>query len=65
MQVKTLSSDMRPESRTNRTSSCSFCGKQLGKEYFFTCHVCGATYCYIHMYRHARAHRLQTPLVTK
>ncbi len=63
-----MANEMYPESKTSKTASCSFCGKALGKEYFFTCHVCGAKYCYIHMYRHGRAHRLQTapaPLVTK
>lgn len=54
-----MSSDLYPESKTSKTASCSFCGKTLGKEYFFSCHVCGATYCYIHMYRHGKAHRAQ------
>ena len=61
-----MSNDLYPESKHDATS-CSFCGKTLGKEYFFTCHVCGATYCYIHMYRHGKAHRPQaadtTPIV--
>lgn len=63
-----MANEMYPESRAAKTASCSFCGKTLGKEYFFTCHVCGAKYCYIHLYRHGRAHRLTTPttpLVTK
>jgi len=55
-----MSNDMQHETGTQRSASCSFCGKALGKEYFFTCHVCGAKYCYIHMYRHGKAHRLQT-----
>lgn len=52
-----MSSDMQQQSRSTKTGSCSYCGKALGHEYFFTCHVCGAKYCYIHMYRHGRAHR--------
>jgi len=63
-----LANEMYPESKQSKTASCSFCGKALGKEYFFTCHVCGAKYCYIHMYRHGKAHRLQNaqpPLVTQ
>ncbi len=63
-----LANEMYPESKQSKTASCVFCGKALGKEYFFTCHVCGAKYCYIHMYRHGRAHRMQTaqpPLMTK
>lgn len=27
--------------------SCGFCGKAL-KGFYFTCHVCGAAYCYAH-----------------
>jgi hypothetical protein len=63
-----MANELYPESKTSKTANCSFCGKALGKEYFFVCHVCGAKYCYIHMYRHGRAHRLQSsslPVVTK
>ncbi len=28
--------------------TCGFCGRALGKEFYFTCHVCTATYCYAH-----------------
>jgi hypothetical protein len=28
----------------------------LGSEYYYTCHLCKATYCYIHAPKHARAH---------
>jgi hypothetical protein len=31
--------------------------KVLGKQYHYTCHICGATYCYIHITKHARAHK--------
>ena len=54
-----MSSDVHPVPKTTKASSCSFCGRALGKEYFFTCHICGAKYCYIHMYRHGKAHRPQ------
>jgi predicted transcriptional regulator len=40
--------------------ACNFCGRSLGREYFFTCHICGAKYCYIHMAAHSRAHRPPT-----
>lgn len=49
-------SQTEPKLNKKQGSSCSFCGKALGKEYFFTCHVCGATYCYIHKSHHSRAH---------
>ena len=38
-------------------SHCQFCGRRLEKDaYHFTCHVCGANYCYIHLRRHDGAH---------
>ena len=30
-------------------ASCGRCGRALGPGFHFTCHVCGATYCYSHM----------------
>lgn len=36
---------------------CSFCGAKLSLGYHFTCHLCGSSYCYIHMSRHERTHR--------
>jgi hypothetical protein len=35
---------------------CLFCGGELDLGYHYTCQICGATYCYIHMDRHRRAH---------
>ena len=36
---------------------CQHCGRKLEEiGYHFTCHVCGANYCYIHMGRHDGAH---------
>lgn len=46
-----------PETGTARANKCNYCMKVLGREYFYTCHICGATYCYIHMTKHARAHK--------
>jgi hypothetical protein len=38
-------------------SHCHFCGKKLDDfGYHFTCHVCGANCCYIHMARYDGAH---------
>ncbi len=28
--------------------TCGYCGRVLGGGYHYTCHVCGATYCYTH-----------------
>ncbi len=53
---------MYPETKTKNVSTCSFCGRTLGKEYYFTCHICGATYCYIHTWKHSRAHKPVNPL---
>ena len=38
------------------TAFCQYCGGKLNLGYFYKCHVCGETYCYIHMTRHSRAH---------
>ncbi|MDA4117594.1 MAG: hypothetical protein OK455_04540 [Thaumarchaeota archaeon] len=38
--------------------SCQYCRMTLTAQgYHFTCHLCGATFCYIHMSRHSGAHR--------
>jgi hypothetical protein len=29
--------------------SCMFCHRTLGQSFHYTCHTCGAAYCYIHM----------------
>ncbi len=40
-----------------RGDYCQYCGAGLGDlGYYFTCHVCGENYCYIHMQNHTRAH---------
>jgi hypothetical protein len=39
-----------------REEFCRYCGGRLRLGYHFTCHICGETYCYIHMARHSRAH---------
>ena len=48
---------LHPETGTSKVAKCNFCMKVLGKQYHYTCHICGATYCYIHMTKHARAHK--------
>ena len=38
---------------------CGYCGGLIDRRGFhYTCHVCGSTYCYIHMHRHRGAHPL-------
>jgi hypothetical protein len=32
--------------------ACGFCRRRLSDEFFFTCRMCDASYCYIHMSRH-------------
>jgi hypothetical protein len=55
------SSDLAPSSlretgsRTVEGASvvaCGFCLRRLSDEFFFTCRLCDASYCYIHMSRH-------------
>ncbi len=49
------------ETRPQDAPTCNFCGRKFDLGYNYTCHVCGATYCYIHMSKHSRAHRQQRP----
>ena len=36
---------------------CRHCGGVLdGFGFHYTCHLCGARYCFVHMRRHERAH---------
>ena len=44
-------------SETRERHRCCFCGETSDLGYHYACHICGATYCYIHMNKHARAHR--------
>ena len=37
-------------SQTQRPApTCTTCGRKLGVGFYFTCHVCGRTYCYAHI----------------
>jgi hypothetical protein len=40
------------EESPRRAAACAFCRRRLADEYFFTCRVCEASFCYIHMSRH-------------
>ncbi len=31
-----------------QTPTCGVCGRKLGVGFYFSCHVCGAAYCYAH-----------------
>jgi hypothetical protein len=48
--------DASREAQTHTEPTCHFCGGKFDMGYHYTCHTCGATYCYIHMNRHMRAH---------
>jgi hypothetical protein len=28
--------------------TCGYCGRILGVGFYYSCHVCGASYCYAH-----------------
>jgi len=44
---------LRDDILSQKRLSCQYCRKTLpALGYYFTCHVCGATYCFIHMRRH-------------
>ena len=43
--------------------TCGVCGRRLGVGFYFSCHICGAAYCYAHAPQkcdHAKA-RQQAP----
>jgi len=48
--------DASRETETKDGPTCRFCGGKFDLGYRYMCHTCGATYCYIHMGKHARAH---------
>jgi hypothetical protein len=39
-----------------KASHCAYCGEKLVLGYWWTCHTCGATYCFVHMTKHRNAH---------
>ena len=43
-----------------RDAYCLYCGGRLNLGYHYVCHVCGDSYCYIHMSKHAKAHAGKT-----
>jgi len=47
-----------------KASRCQYCSQRLGEfGFYFTCHVCGARYCYIHLRKHDLAHPLAPKIV--
>ena len=43
-------SDRQYASQTQKPApTCTMCGRKLGVGFYFTCHVCGRTYCYAHI----------------
>ena len=36
----------------NNLLNCNFCGKNLNKEYYFSCIKCSEIYCFIHKSKH-------------
>jgi tRNA(Ile2) C34 agmatinyltransferase TiaS len=34
---------------TRQKPTCGTCGRALGVGYYWTCHTCGATFCYVHI----------------
>jgi hypothetical protein len=48
--------DASRETETQNQPTCRFCGGKFDLGYHYMCRTCGATYCYIHMSKHMRAH---------
>jgi hypothetical protein len=55
---KHVSSAMYSDQKEREKVSCGFCGKAL-KGFYFTCHVCGAAYCYAHRPEKCTHRRMQ------
>jgi hypothetical protein len=51
-----MMSNPQEEKENEANPACVFCRRKFDVGYHFTCHVCGATYCYVHMGRHLGAH---------
>jgi hypothetical protein len=51
-----MASELREGTAISEKRTCHFCGAAFDLGYHYTCHICEATYCYIHMSRHAKAH---------
>jgi tRNA(Ile2) C34 agmatinyltransferase TiaS len=50
--------------------TCALCGRNLGVGFYYSCHVCGATYCYAHSpqkceHRKVPSHPLDPALSSK
>jgi len=43
--------------------ACRLCGRMLGVAFHFTCHVCGAAYCYVHMPDRCSHIRIKAPFL--
>lgn len=48
--------------------TCGVCGRKLGVGFYFSCHICGAAYCYAHApqkcnHAKAKAQVPRTPLL--
>ena len=41
--------------------TCGLCGRSLGVGFYYTCHVCGATYCYAHSPSKCDHHKVHLP----
>ena len=52
-----------PKTGSAKLATCNYCSKVLGRQYYFTCHICDATYCYIHMTKHSRFHKPAAPIM--
>lgn len=41
--------------------TCGVCGRKLGVGFYFSCHVCGAAYCYAHSPQKCNHAKLKQP----
>jgi len=41
--------------------TCGSCGRKLGIGFYYSCHLCGATYCYAHSPQKCDHRKVRTP----
>ncbi len=44
-----VNSEMEASQSQKPAPTCGLCGRKLGVGFYYTCHICGRTYCYAHI----------------
>jgi len=52
-----MASRPRRKDSAETANGCLYCGWRLDTEFHYTCHICGAVYCFVHMQEHTKKHQ--------